>query len=54
MRRLKKEKFIREENEKTMIISLKRIDNSVFVFRKDNQEIKKDMTNYLDDWGAIV
>lgn len=54
MRQLKKDKYIHEENEKTMTISFKRVGNSIFVFRKDNEEIKKDMTNYIDDWGAIV
>lgn len=54
MRRLKKEKFIHEENEKTMTISLQKEGNSVFIFKKDNQEIKKDLTGYLDDWDAIV
>lgn len=54
MRRLKKEKLIHEENEKTMAIFLKKIGNNLFVFKKENQEIKEDMTNYLDDWDAIV
>lgn len=54
MRRLKNEKFIHEENEKTMMISFQREGSSVFIFRKDNQEIKKDMTGYLDDWDSIV
>lgn len=54
MRRLKKGKYIKKESEKKMTISFRKSGNSISVFEKDNQEIKKDLEDYLDDWDAIV
>jgi hypothetical protein len=54
MRRLKLDKYIKEENEKIMMISFQKDGNSIFIFKKDNKDIRENMTNYLDDWEGIV